>query len=350
MYINPLIEKIYRVKDHEDRRDYIRLDMNENPVGLPQEIVDEILQKITPETIASYPCKERLLQLIAERENVQMENVTLTNGSDEGIKLMYEVFSHQGANAVMVSPTFEMYRVYAQMFGVEVKAIPYGEDFVVTAQQIMDAIDENTDIVVLLNPNSPIGGVYTDEECCQIIEKAGKCNALVCIDEAYYPFGVNSKVKLTKQYDNVMILRTFSKLYSMAGIRIGYAIASPSIIHYLENAEGSYNVNGIGILFAEEILKTPGIMEKLLDTEAEGKRYLIQRLEEYQYEYYGQYGNYVLIKTRKDAKEIAEVLRREKILIKTYGSELLRKWVRITTADKATMQVFWEAYKKAEQL
>ena len=349
MYINPLIKQIYRIKDHEDRRDYIRLDMNENPVGLPQDIVDEILGKITPETIASYPCKERLRALIAEKEDVGVENVTLMNGSDEGIKLLYEVFSHAGANVVMVSPTFEMYRVYAAMYDVTVKAIDYGEDFCITAQQVIEQINENTDVVVLLNPNSPIGGVYTEDEFRQIIEVAAKHDALVCIDEAYYPFGVETQVGLTKKYDNVMILRTFSKLYAMAGVRVGYSIASPDLIRYLENAQGSYNVNGIGILFAEEMLKRHEITEYLVHAERAGRDYLVERLRENDYEYYGETGNYILIKTKKDAKSVAQRLREDKILIKTYGNELLSSWVRITTADRATMEKFWEAFQRAEK-
>lgn len=350
MYINPYLAKIYRIKDHEDRTGYIRLDMNENPVGLPEEFVAEVLQKVTAETIASYPGKDGLLELIAERENVGVENITLTNGSDEGIKLVYETFSHQGANVVMVSPTFEMYRIYAEMFGINVKAIPYGSDFVITARQIMDEIDEDTDIVVLLNPNSPVGGVYTDEEYDQIIEKAAQCNALVCIDEAYYPFRVTTKVSLTKKYDNVIVLRTFSKLYSMAGLRVGYVIGSKDLVQYMDNAEGSCNVNTIGILFAEEILKQPQIMHELLEVEERGRQYLVALLEENQYDYYGQFGNYIMIKTKKEAKETAEELRKDKILIKTYGNPLLKDWIRVTTAGQETMEKFWEAFIKAENL
>lgn len=350
MYVDPYLQKIHRIKDHEDRSGFLRLDMNENPTGLPEEFVQEVLSGITAETIASYPRKDALINLIAEREGVEAENITLTNGSDEGIKLLYETFTKEGSNVVMVSPTFEMYHIYAEMFGVEVKAILYGEDFVITAQQIVDTMDENTDMVVLLNPNSPIGGVYSDEEFCQIIEKAVLCNAVVCIDEAYYPFGVSTKVELTKKYENVLILRTFSKLFSMAGVRIGYIIGNKLPIYYIENAEGSYNVNTIGILFAEAILKRPEIIRQLVDTEKEGKAYLVEQLEKSSYKYYGQHGNYILIKTKKMPREVATELRVYNILIKTYGNALLQDWIRVTTADVKTMKTFWDAFAKVEEL
>lgn len=350
MYVNKHLKKIHRVKDHEDRTGFLRLDMNENPVGLPEEFVQEVISGITAETIAFYPRKDALIELIAEREGVRPENITLTNGSDEGIKLMYETFTHEGTNVVMVSPTFEMYRIYAEMFGVNVKALTFGEDFIITAEQIMDAIDESTDMVVLLNPNSPIGGIYSEEEFCQIIERANAYNAIVCIDEAYYPFGVNTMVGLTKKYENVVVLRTFSKLFSMAGVRIGYIIGDKQPIYYIENAEGSYNVNTVGILFAEAILRKPEIIDQLVESERMGRAYLTEQLQKYNYQIYGQYGNYILIKTKYPPKEVAQKLRESKILIKTYGNALLKDWVRITTGDVDTLKRFWDAFARVEEL
>ena len=348
MYINPYLKRIHRYKDHEDREGFLCLDMNENPAGLPQEIVEQIVKKIDARLIASYPRKDALQELIAQREGVGVDNITITNGSDEAIKLLYETFSHEGANVVMVSPTFEMYRIYAEMFGVTIKRIEYTEDFTLSMEDLLDAIDANTDIVALLNPNSPIGGIYSDEEFEKIIKKAQENDAVVCIDEAYYPFGVETKVELTKKYDNVIVLRTFSKLFSMAGCRVGYAIGNEQLIQYMENAEGTYNVNMIGLLVAEELLKTPGMMEKLLEIEEEGKRCLTSELERHSYEFYGQYGNYVLIKSKKDPQYVAEELRKEKILIKTYGGGLLKDWVRITTANKEIMERFTERFIKID--
>lgn len=350
MYINPYLKKIQRVKDHEDREGFLCLDMNENPVGLPEEFVSKVVAKIDAKFIASYPRKDNLQELIAKREGLEFDNVTITNGSDEAIKLIYETFSHEGANVIMVSPTFEMYRIYAEMFGLEVKRIPYTSNFEVSAQQIVEAIDDKTDIVALLNPNSPIGGVYTDLELEQIVRTAKEHDALVCIDEAYYPFGVETKVDLIKKFENVVVLRTFSKLFSMAGIRVGYAMANKEIIKYIDNAEGTYNVNVVGLVFAEELLKDSSMMEELLATEEEGKKCLLDVLKKYDYNYLGEYGNYVLIKTNNDPREVATRLREEKILIKTYGNELLKDWIRVTTANKDVMTRFAEVFIKIDAL
>ncbi|MBQ2900430.1 MAG: histidinol-phosphate aminotransferase family protein [Agathobacter sp.] len=348
MYINPYLKKIQRYKDHEDREGFLGLDMNENPAGLPVEFVENVVKKIDAKLIASYPRKDGLQELIAQREGVGVDNITLTDGSDEAIKLLYETFSHEGANVVMVSPTFEMYRIYAEMFGVNIKKIEYAEDFSLSVDELIHAIDENTDIVALLNPNSPVGGIYSDEEFEAIINKARENDAVVCIDEAYYPFGVETKVELTQKYDNVIVLRTFSKLYSMAGLRVGYAIANKELITYMENAQGTYNVNTIGLLVAEELLKTPGMLEKLLEIEEEGKHHLMSALEGHGYEYHGQYGNYVLIKPKKDPAYVAAELRKEKVLIKTYGGGILKDWIRVTTANKEIMERFTELFLKMD--
>ena len=344
MYVNPYLQKITRVKDHEDRTGYLWLDMNENPEGLPEAFVKQALAKVNALTVAGYPHKDELIRLIAKREKLPNDAVTLTNGSDEGIKLMFEAFTKEGGKVVAVTPSFEMYRIYAEMKGVKLDTVAYDEAFQIYVDDIIEKIDEETNVVVLLNPNSPIGSEYSENEYAQIIEKARQVGSLVFIDEAYVPFGVNSQVNLTKKYDNVLVLRTFSKLCSIAGLRVGYILGNPQLITYIENAEGSYNVNTMGILFASELLKHPEVLQELQDIQAEGKQYLCEQLMQNGYEYFGQYGNYVLIKTRKNSKEVARLMREKKILIKTYGNPLLAGWVRITTGSQKVMQQFWESF------
>lgn len=348
MYVNPYLQKIKRVKDHEDRTGYLWLDMNENPEGLPEKFVKQTLDKINSLTVSGYPHKEELVELIAKKEGLSTDSVTLTNGSDEGIKLMFETFTRAGGKVVAVTPSFEMYRIYAEMMGVKLDTIAYDQTFQIHVDDIVKKIDEETNVVVLLNPNSPIGTEYTECEYIQIIERAREVGALVFVDEAYVPFGVESQVELTKKYDNVLILRTFSKLYSIAGLRVGYILGNPELIQYIENAEGSYNVNTIGILFATELLKNPEILHTLAGVQEEGKSFLCEQLMRCGYEYLGNYGNYVLIKSHTDPKELADKMREKKILIKTYNNPLLRDWIRITTGSVNVMQQFWNAFTKIE--
>lgn len=344
MYVNKNIKNTYRIKDSSNRDEYLRLDMNENPEGLPLDFFNEVIELITPQMLATYPQKRKLINLIAKKENIKEENITLVNGSDEGIKLVFETFAKSGHKVVTASPSFEMYRVYCQMFGLEYIGIPYDHTFQVNVRSIVNSIDEKTDLVILLNPNSPIGNTYTKDEIDTIIAKAQMCNAIVVIDEAYYYFGSQTYIHYINQYSNVLVLRTFSKLCSIAGARVGFIAGSDEYINYIENAQLTYNVNAVGILFAEQLMLKSEVIDNLVEIEKRGREYLVQQLVINNYEYYAQEGNYVLIKTKKRPNEIRALLRQEKILIKTYENELLKDWIRVTTGSKEIMSRFWEVF------
>ncbi len=349
MNVNENIKNTYRIKDYSIREDYLRLDMNENPEGLPSAFFNEVLSLITPQMLATYPQKKNLLNLIAKKEGVKEENISLINGSDEGIKLIFETFTKPGHKVVTASPSFEMYKVYCNMFGLEHVSISYNEEFKINIKDLIDNINEKTDLVVLLNPNSPIGTAYSKDEIQAIITKAQMCDVMVIIDEAYYYFGTPSYLPYIDQYPNILVLRTFSKLCSIAGARIGFIAGNSEWIRYIENAQLTYNVNAIGILFAEQLMLRPEILETLMRIEREGRDYLTQQLKIKGYEYYAQEGNYVLIKTKKSPIEIKELLKEEKILIKTYGNDLLKDWIRVTTGSKEIMSRFWKVLSRLEE-
>lgn len=349
MYRDKYIASTYRIKDHTDRRGYLRLDMNENPEGLPEDFVRETVKKITPEFLASYPQKDNLLGLIAGREGVDVQNVTLTNGSDEGMRLVFETFTHAGGRVLTVTPTFEMYQVYVSMFGVELDTVPFKEDFTIETEELFGAIKEDTNLVVLLNPNSPIGTEFTEEEFERIVAKAEAVGAVVLVDEAYYPFGVESKVEHCRKYPHVMVMRTFSKWCSLAALRVGYLIGSEECIHLIENAQSTYNVNSVGILFAEELLKREDILDMLRQSMEAGRDYLVSKLESAGYSYYAAKGNYILIKPKKAPQLIAEGLKEEHILIKTYRKGMLAGWLRITLGSRKVMEKFWKSFCRMEE-
>jgi len=154
------IEELYRVSPRQGRGSFLRLDMNENPEGLPREFFDRVISKLTPELLAMYPESGALVQKLAKRLGVAPDMIALSNGSDEAIKCIFEVFGTSG-NVVSVYPTFEMYAVYAKLYGLEHRIINYREDFSVNIDDIIAAINPDTAIVSLLNPNNPIGNVYT---------------------------------------------------------------------------------------------------------------------------------------------------------------------------------------------
>lgn len=344
-YVNNNIKSTPRVFPIQGRKEYHRYDANENPEGLPHDFVDSVIQELTPEYLAMYPEPERLIKKYADYLGVDKENVYCTNGSDHGIRVLLETFGEPGKEVVTVSPSFEIYWVCCSLLGLKHKPVPYCDDFTLPVGKILDAITTNTRIVVLLNPNSPIGNLYSDDEVKQVIDKSKEVGAVVIIDEAYHyfydktflPFAINNK--------NVILLRTFSKLMSIAGCRVGMVIGDKELIHWVRNSRLAYEVNSVGLLFAERILERPDIIENLTRKEKEGKSYLVGKLEEKKYWYMDCHGNYVLVKPKHDAHIITKRLAEEKkVLVHPYGNAMLKDLIRVTVGSVDAMKIFVNAF------
>lgn len=323
--------------------------MNENPGGLPEKVFRRVMEKITPEYLATYPQKDRLMEAIAKHDALLYENISVTAGSDEAMRLIFQCFAKAGGKVVTVAPTFEMYDVYAKMFGMQHVMVEYHDDFTVDVNDICKEIDTQTNIVVLLNPNSPIGTVYKDNEIEEIIRKAQEMGAFVVIDEAYHYFYKKSAISLVKKYDNLMVLRTFSKLFSMAGLRIGYVAGCEQLISYIENAESTFNVNNVAILFALEVIQDSDLEKKLKKKEREGRQWLLKKLEKKEYTCYAGEGNYILVKPVKPSAEVVAELKEKGIWIRDYKKGVLSGWIRISTGAKKYMKQFWEAFLEVER-
>lgn len=141
------------------------------------------------------------------------------------------------------------------MLGLHHKPIAYNNNLTIEANKILQAIDSGTRTVVLLNPNSPIGTVFPENEVEQIIHSAKEVEALVVIDEAYHYFYPQSHIKYALAFDNVVCVCTFSKLMSLAGLRLGVIVGHPDIIHYMKQSHLTYEVNSVALLFGERMLQ-----------------------------------------------------------------------------------------------
>lgn len=244
-----------------------------------------------------------------------------------------------------------MYGVYCNMFGLKHKKIAVPKDFISPVEEIVNAIDDNVSIVVLLNPNNPIGDPYSKEDVIKIIEKARKYDAMVVIDEAYYYFHKISFLDLINQYDNIIVLRTFSKIFSLAGCRIGYVISNGEVIKYLDKVRPSFDTNSLALKFATLLLKKERLINDLIAIEAKGREYLINQLKIYEYDYYYNGGNYVFIKLKNSSPERLsnDLKEKEKMLIKTYSYDILNEYIRVSTGDIQIMECFVKALLKYDQ-
>ena len=339
-YINESVLKLNRIFDQNSREGYLRLDLNENPTGLPIDFIKEVLSDVDQEFISKYPETEEFQKFLAEFINVNPNQICLTNGSAEAIRHIFEVYSRPNGKIVSVAPSYAMYEVYAKMYGRKHVGVPYDDNFSISVDKIIEAIDDDTDIVVIVNPNNPVGDVYTEEEAERIIKAAQEHEATVLIDEAYFYFYPNSFVSFVNKYDHVLLTRTFSKLFSLAGCRLGYCVGKAEDIALVQKMCTPHNVNAFGIKFAHTIMKTEGMIDNLVAMQLEGKKYLADTLREAGYTVNALEGNFVFIETKTNAGEVTKKLKENKVLVKHYANSDYDKYIRVSIGTKDVMDKF----------
>ncbi len=345
VFVNQYIAGTVRVFPPQNRYGKLRYDMNENPEGLPQEFVASVLKEITPEFLSIYPEPDRFLRKYADFVGVKFENLMCTNGSDMAIRYLLETFGEPGKEVVTVAPSFEMYWVNCNILGYKHVPVAYEPDLTIKIDKIVAAITENTRIVVLLNPNNPVGNVYTEEEFIAVQKRAEEVGALVIVDEAYHYFYSKTFLKQALSAPNVVVLRTFSKLMSLAAVRLGVIIGNPALIDEVKKSRLTFDANAIALLFAECLIERPDVVDGLIAKQQEGKEYALSELRAKGYWCKDCMGNFIFIKPNHDAQEVAKRLEEEKnVLVHPYGNPLLKDMIRVSTGSRNAMRLFLDAF------
>lgn len=340
-YVNENIKNTVRVFPRQKRYNCLRYDMNENPEGLPKDFVDSVLKEITPEFLAIYPEPDKFLNKYANFIGAQYENVVATNGSDMAIRYILETFGEAGKFVVTVSPSFEMYWVNCNILGLKHKPVAYNDDLTINIENIINAIDLDTRVVVLLNPNNPVGNVYTEEEFRLVLKRTQEVGAILVVDEAYHYFYKNTFIDYALKEPNVIVLRTFSKMFSIAACRLGVAISNPQIIDYIKRGKLTFDVNSIAVLFGERLLDHPEVYKELIQIQDEGKAYILANLKEHGYECRDCRGNFIFIKPKHDALMVVKQLEEQyNVLVHGYSNALLKNYIRVSTGSIKSMEKF----------
>ena len=221
-YESDAIKNLYRIFDQNERKDYLRLDLNENPGGLPQDFIDKVLSDVTPQFVAQYPETLHFSQVLADHLGTDISHLCLVNGSAEGIRYIIQAFTAPRGRIVGVVPSYFMFQVYSQMYDREFVGVPYEADLSMNISNILQAMTDDTQLLILLNPNNPMGNVYSDEEFETILAEAKRKQITLLIDEAYHYFYPKTFAKYALQEEHVFVTRTFSKLFSINLCRFLY--------------------------------------------------------------------------------------------------------------------------------
>ncbi len=345
-FVNESAVNLERIVYQNNRKDYLRLDLNENPGGLPEEFISDVLSEITPGFISQYPETYDFTEALAKFLNVTSNNICLVNGSSEGIRHIIEAFTSINGRIVGVSPSYAMYEVYAKMYDRNFVPIKYTDDLQMPVERIIEQLTPDTQLLILLNPNNPIGNAYTEDEFEQILKRSIENEITILIDEAYMYFYNNTFIDTALKNAHVFVTRTFSKLFSLGGLRLGYIVGQEKDVKVIQNLCTPHNTNAVAMLFAQRIIEKEGLLDSIISKQLDGKEYLIADLRANGYEVNAQEGNFIFIKPQyKDADELVVLLReKERILVKAYDKVgCLGKCLRVTTGERKYMDQFLTA-------
>lgn len=344
-YLDKNIEHLVRIFDQNERKEYLRLDLNENPGGLPQDFINEVLSEITPQFIAQYPETLHFQEVLAKHIGTDISHICVTNGSAEAIRYIIQAFTSKDGRIVGVVPSYFMFQVYSEMYGRNFVKVPYNSDLTISVENIINKLTVDTQMLILLNPNNPMGNVYSEDEFETLFKICQEKQITLLVDEAYHYFYPNTFIKYALNNRRVLVTRTFSKLFSMAGCRLGYVVGHPEDIKYVQKYCTPHNTNAFAMLFAEKILTTPGMLDSLIYKFNVGRKYLIDELNQCGYRHKGEAGNFIFIEPKTDANIIVDRMKKEKkILIKMYSDVgEFGNCLRVSIGEKRYMEIFVSA-------
>lgn len=300
----------------------LRLDFNENTVGCSPRVLER-LRNLDFEDLARYPEREPLEEAVATFLGVTASELLLTNGVDEAIHLLCETYLEPGDQAVIVVPTFSMYRIYAAATGAQVIEIPAGEDFRFPTADVLRQITPLTRLIAVANPNNPTGAVVPTEELLQIARSAPQ--AAVLIDEAYFEFYGKTLVPAWRELPNIFVTRTFSKAYGLAGLRTGVLLGHEEQMRAVRLVSSPYNVNAIALACLPIALADQDYIRQYIGEVLVGRGRLENAYANAAIPYWPSQANFVLARIGPSAKQFVQRMRERGILVRDrstdYGCE-----------------------------
>lgn len=334
-----------------DPEKIIKLASNENPLGMP-ESAKQAVQNALKDT-GRYPDANgfELKKVISKRYSVPQDWITLGNGSNDIIDLAGRTFVQKGQSIIFSEYSFLVYALVAKAIGakgIQIPSVNFGHDL----PAMLNAITEDTRLIFIANPNNPTGTFLNPDDIDAFLAKVPS-NIVVVIDEAYNEYLDSAiqydSVEWVKKYPNLLVSRTFSKAYGLAGLRVGFGLAQPELTDLLNRIRQPFNVNTLAQAAAVAALNDKDFLEKSARINADGYRFLTGSFREMGLEYVPSHGNFVLVKVGEDdgaGSRINLELLKKGIIVRPVNAYGLPKWLRISIGLPEENQAFVRALKE----
>lgn len=323
--VRPSMEEIEEYKPGKRIKGAIKLSSNENPLGASPAVVRAIVGQLEAGDLelGVYPWEkneEALREEIARYTGVDVSKIVVGAGIDGVMDTIAKIFFEKGDEAIIPVPTFSLYESLVKIAGATAVYLPRNPDanYDIPASDIIAASNDKTRMIFLASPNNPTGNCITGDDVRMLAESVPK--AMIAVDEAYVEFAKKSLVKVVNDYENVLILRTFSKAFGLAGLRVGYAVLPEWLVSIYTKVSLPFTVNNVALTAAIAALKDKEHLRKCIELVKEGRSYLIENLQELFRVYLSQ-ANFVLVDVApKTSAEVATALERKGITVRDCSS------------------------------
>lgn len=322
--------------------DVIRLNANENPYG-PLDKVSAALSGL-PLHLYPDPNQRKLRAALGEYTGQPVERIMAGAGGDEIIDLLMRLFIAPGQKVLDCEPTFGMYSFSARLAEAEIVSVPRNSTWDIDIPAMLEAIDDSARIVFLASPNNPTGNLLTERDARALL----KTGVIVCVDETYYEFSGSTLCPLLDEYENLVILRSFSKWAGIAGLRVGYAIASSELIGHLMDIKQPYNINIAGEAAVLAALEHRGELLERAATLIEQRKRLEAVVDEFPgISYYPSEANFLLCRfERRTAEEAYVGLAQRGIFVRRFPQTVLDSSLRISTGTPEQTDLLIDALRR----
>lgn len=346
-YWSEIVKNIEPYIPGEQPRDkrYIKLNTNENPYS-PSPKVIEAIRQATNENLRLYPdptCEELRETIAGYFELRSKEEVFIGNGSDELLAFSFLAFFNPGRPILFPDITYSFYKVYAKLFHVEYKLVPLDEEFNIPAEEFYT---ENNGVVIP-NPNAPTGRFLPVDSFREIVSQ--NMNSVVIIDEAYIDFGGDSAAVLIKEYPNLLVMQTFSKSRSLAGLRVGFALGHKDLIEgisRIKNSINSYTLDRIALAGAIEAIKDDAYFQETRSKIIDTRERVVVRLIEAGFNVIPSKANFIFISHPKIyAGKLFQALKVRGVLVRYFDKPRIDNFLRVTIGTDEEMECFLDIIK-----
>ncbi|KTD43705.1 histidinol-phosphate transaminase [Legionella quateirensis] len=326
------IEELAREKGLSD---IIKLASNENPLGCSPKAL-AALRSMPSQVIATYPSpiNHPLIPKLASHLDIHTDQLFLSNGSDFIVNILLNSFAlHTNKHILTHDYAFTTYSIQANTLNIPVHSVAIKDDWQINCDNLINACTDQTGLIFLANPNNPTGLLTSQEEIKYILEQI-PASTLLVLDEAYYEYAVSAmtcnSIDWLNEHPNLVITRTFSKIYGMAGLRLGYAIANPDIISILQRVQLPFTVNQVALTAATAALDDEEFIQRSIQTNKEGMIQMRDGFDRLGINYLPSQCNFLTFDCKEDGMELYNYLLNSGIIVRPLHAYKMNNYIRVT--------------------